>query len=94
MSKNSKFHPIKGFKVMGVSVEPTNVTRGTVSYAGNVVRFQTLQEVQQSSYLLILELEKTVRWVTTLTWRTGNTFRYLKIGKSAGNIKLLKNKDK
>lgn len=36
MSKSSKSHPIKGFKVMGVSVEPTNVTRGTVSYAGNV----------------------------------------------------------
>ena len=58
MSKSSKSHPIKGFKVMGVSVELTNVTRGTVSYAVNVVRFQTLQEVQQSSYLLILELEQ------------------------------------
>lgn len=36
MSKSSKSHPIKGFKVMGVSVEPTNATKGTVSYAGNV----------------------------------------------------------
>lgn len=34
MSKSSKSHPIKGFKVMGVSVEPTNATKGTVSYAG------------------------------------------------------------
>lgn len=34
MSKSSKSHPIKGFKIMGVSVEPTNATKGTVSYAG------------------------------------------------------------
>jgi hypothetical protein len=37
MSKSSKSKPSpQAFKIMGVSVEPTNATKGTVSYAGNV----------------------------------------------------------